>query len=74
MNRKATLTKLVKTPKGWRFCPALLFQNGKIRAVRVNGEALPPDHESGQYHLRTYIGSKMQYRAIGNDPIEAVRQ
>jgi integrase len=73
-NRKATLTKLVKTPKGWRFCPVALHKNGNIKAVLVHGQEQPPNHSSGQYNIRTYIGSKMQYRAVGNDPVEAVRQ
>ncbi|PSH04777.1 MAG: hypothetical protein CXZ00_05240 [Acidobacteria bacterium] len=73
-NHKATLTKLVKTSKGWRFCPVILHKNGKVKAVLVHGEEHTPDHTSGQYHIRTYIGSKMQYRAVGNGPVEAVRQ
>ena len=73
-NRKAVLTKYVKTPKGWRHCSVVLTKSNGVKAVVVGGREVKPGGTVGPYQIRTYDGSKILYCSVGDDPVEAVNQ
>jgi integrase len=70
-NLKVTLVRLCRTEKGWRRYPPMVGKNGRLRPkwVLVNGH--PQEFPEGRYQLRTYQGSRMIYRDVGEDAAAA---
>lgn len=79
----ATLYKLEKTKRGWRFCRVLLTaKNTAVKHVLVEGERRPPDNKVGQYHVRFKERvledgkelTRLRSIPVGCDPMEALNR
>lgn len=75
-NKTVTLLRYCKTErKGrsvWKRYPAAIGRNGRIRPefVVIGGEQV---HCSvGHYELRFYVGRKLHYESVGNNPADAL--
>jgi hypothetical protein len=66
-NRVVHLSKLIQTPKGPRYCFAVLAANGRVRphVVIVNGQE--ERHAEGSYYISWYEGRKLVRRSVGKD-------
>ena len=75
-NRKATLTRYLRTEKGWRHCPVVLTKGDppRIKAVVIDGKEINPNKCTGIYRVRHYDGARILYDNAGYDPIEGVNQ
>lgn len=71
-NRQVRLLKYVRTPKGWRRLQVATAKNGRVRPHFVVVDGVEEFHPEGHYELKYHEGSKAIYRAVGNDPAEAV--
>jgi integrase len=71
-NRKVILVRNCKTENGWRRFPVVQGKNGRIRPnwVLVDGE--PREYPDGHYEIRSYQGSKMEYKNVGNNAVDAL--
>jgi hypothetical protein len=71
-NRKVTLVRNCKTPKGWRRYPAVIGKNGRVKPgfVSVNGRHI--HYPEGRYEVRFYDGSDVKYQNVGTDAQEAL--
>ncbi|HUD65409.1 MAG TPA: hypothetical protein VMQ17_12555 [Candidatus Sulfotelmatobacter sp.] len=58
MNRVVNLTKRVKTPRGLRYCPVALSENGRVKPDVVIGNGNEEKHPEGGYYLDWTEGSK----------------
>jgi hypothetical protein len=70
-SRRVNLFKYVNLPGvGWRYCKALFYDNGRIKAHAVltpTGEQVVKDG----YYVLSYA---RKFEPVGNDPTEAARQ
>jgi len=71
-NRKVTLVRICKTEKGWRRYPVAMSSNGKIKPGVVKAGRKEVSFPEGRYELRTYEGTKMVYRSVGQHAGEAL--
>ena len=60
-NKRVALVRLCKTEKGWRRYPAVIAQNGRVKAGYVRVGAEERHYAEGRYQLRRYEGSRMVY-------------
>jgi integrase/recombinase XerD len=70
-NRTVHLSKLIQTPKGPRYCPAVMAANGRVRpdVVSVNGKE--ERHSEGAYYISWYEGKKLVRKSVGKDAQDA---
>ena len=70
-NRTVHLSKLIQSPKGPRYCPAVLAANGRVRpdVVIVNGQQ--ERHPEGAYYISWYEGKKLVRKSVGKDAQDA---
>ncbi len=73
-NRTVHLSKLIQTPKGPRYCPAVMAANGRVRPdmVFVNGQE--ERHPEGAYYISWYEGKKLVRKSVGKDAQDAAFQ
>src|SRR5579863_2129965 len=73
-NRTVHLSKLIQTPKGPRYCPAVLAANGRVRpdVVIVNGKE--ERHSEGAYYISWYEGKKLVRKSVGKEAQDAAFQ
>ena len=73
-NRTVHLSKLIQTPKGPRYCPAVMAANGRVRpdVVIVNGQE--ERHPEGAYYISWYEGKKLVRKSVGKDGQDAAFQ
>ena len=55
-NREVNLTKRIKTPQGWRFCPVVLAPNGRLRSdvVLVGGNEEKRARHAGRFFMKAW--------------------
>jgi hypothetical protein len=70
-NREVNLTKRIETPKGLRFCRAVLSNNGRVKpdVVLVNGRE--EKHLEGKYYIEWYEGTKRRRLSVGKNAADA---
>ena len=73
-NRVVHLSKLIQTPKGPRYCLAVLAANGRVRphVVIVNGQE--ERHAEGSYYISWFEQKKLVRRSVGKDAQDAAFQ
>jgi len=62
----------VLTPKGWRYCPAVLSANGRVKPDTVLVNCRPELHKEGASYLEWYEGGKRRRESVGKNPADAV--
>jgi len=72
MNRQVNLTKRIRTPKGLRFCPAVISANGRLKPDYVYVGEKMEKHPEGAYYLEWYEGSRRIRRSVGKDASTAL--
>jgi integrase len=72
MNRTVKLVRYCKTEKGWKRLPAVIGRNGRVRPGYVQQDGKLIEYPQGNYQLRFYAGSKVQYESIGDNAAEAL--
>jgi integrase len=67
-NRKASLVRVCKTERGWRYYPVAYSNNGRVKhgVVIVNGKE--HFYIQGYYKVRFYSGDDPQYEHISAEP------
>jgi integrase len=76
-NKKVALVRKCKTPDGWRYYPAVMSANGKVKPDAVLVDGVEVAYPVGHYELRSYAGPKLVYtRVRGNatDALAALKQ
>src|SRR5438045_321486 len=71
-NREVNLTKRIKTPQGWRFCPVILAPNGRLRSDVVLVGGNEEKHPEGAFYLEWREGSKRIRLSVGKNAADAV--
>ena len=71
-NRKVTLMRNCKTPKGWHRYEAAFSGNGRLRPGYALVDGKPAHFPEGRYELRFYEGSKVKYLNAGTDAAQAL--
>ena len=67
MNPTVKITKRVRTNKGPRFCPVVIYANGRIKPDWVLVQGKPERHPEGAYYVEWCEGSKRVRQSAGND-------
>jgi integrase len=63
-NKRVTLVRKCKTADGWRYYPAVMSANGKVKPDTVLVDGAEKKYEVGHYELRSYVGSKLVYTRL----------
>lgn len=71
-NRKVVLVANCKTLDGWRRYPAMFGRNGRIKPGTVKVGNREEKFEELVYQLRSYEGSRMVYKTVGENAHDAV--
>ena len=70
MNREVNLTKRVQTPNGYRYFPAVLSGNGRIKSDIVLVAGREEKHPEGAYYIE-WRDPKRKREKVGTDAAEA---
>jgi integrase/recombinase XerD len=73
-NRTVHLSKLIQTPKGPRYCPAVMAANGRVRPDVVIVSGQEERHSEGAYYISWYEGKKLVRKSVGKDAQDAAFQ
>jgi hypothetical protein len=73
-NRTVHLSKLIQTPKGPRYCPAVIAANGRVRPDVVIVSGQEERHSEGAYYISWYEGKKLVRKSVGKDAQDAAFQ
>jgi len=71
MNRVCNLTKRVQLAQGWRYCPVVLSENGRVKPDVVLVNHKPENHHEGAYYLEWREGTKRVRLSVGKDAQDA---
>lgn len=71
-NQTVTLMRRCRTEDGWKFYPAAVGKNGRIRPEYVVIEGKQVHFPTGYYALRFYEGRKLKYENVGENPASAL--
>jgi integrase len=71
-NRKVTLIRNCKTPKGWRRYEAAMGGNGRVKPGYALVKDKPAHFPEGHYEIRYYEGSQVKYINAGTDATQAL--
>jgi integrase/recombinase XerD len=71
MNREVNLTKRIETPRGTRFCPVVISDNGRVKPDWVHVDGRKEHHPEGAYYLDWRDGSKRIRLSVGKDAANA---
>src|SRR5437879_2915604 len=71
MNGQVNLTKRVETPKGLRYCPALMAGNGRVKADYVLIDNKEERHPEGSYYIDWSQNGKRIRKSVGKDASRA---
>jgi integrase/recombinase XerD len=71
MNREVNLTKRIETPRGTRFCPVVISDNGRVKPDWVHVDGQKEHHPEGAYYLDWRDGSKRIRLSVGKDAANA---
>jgi integrase len=72
-NKKVTLVLRCKRDKGWRYHPAVVGKNGRVRPLYAKVDGKAEHHPEGHYEGRYYEGSKVRYLPnLGTDAAVAL--
>jgi hypothetical protein len=74
MNLRVNLTKRVETVEGPRYCPAVMSNNGRVKAdwVVVDGEQ--ERHPEGAYYIEWRDDGQRRRLSVGKDAAQAQAQ
>jgi len=71
VNKRAHVTKRVRTARGWRHCEVVLAANGRIKPDWVIVAGTPEHHPEGSYYLEWREGKKRRRVVMGKDAQDA---
>jgi integrase len=72
-NKKVALVRKCKVPEeGWRYYPAVMSANGKVKPNTVMVGDVELAYPIGHYALRAYSGSKLVYTRVKGGATEAL--
>jgi len=71
-NTTVTLHRKCKTPEGWRYLPAAMSANGKVKPNKVKVDGFEIDYPIGHYVLRSYDGPKTVWTRVTGGATEAL--
>ena len=69
--REINLTQRVQTPKGMRYCPVVLYPNGRVKPDLVILNGKPEKHPEGAYYLEWREYGKRVRLSVGKDAQDA---
>jgi len=67
VNRRASLSKRIRTASGPRYCPVVVSPNGRIKPDWVLVDGRQERHTEGAYYVSWYAGKKLVRRSVGKD-------
>jgi hypothetical protein len=73
-NREVNLTKRVRTANGYRYCPAVLSGNGRIKPDVVRVGEREEKHPEGAYYIEWREDAKRIRLSVGKDAQAAAYQ
>jgi integrase len=72
-NKKVSLVRKCRVPReGWRYYPAVMSANGKVKPDTVMVGLAEKAYPIGHYALRAYSGSKLVYTRVEGGATEAL--
>jgi integrase len=71
-NTTVTLMRRCRTEDGWKFYPAAIGKNGRIRPEYVVIDGQQVHFPAGHYALRFYEGRKLRYENVGDSAVAAL--
>jgi integrase/recombinase XerD len=73
-NREVNLTKRVQTPRGSRYCPVVLYANGRVKPDVVVIDNRQERHPEGAYYLEWRENGRRVRLSVGKDAQDAAAQ
>ena len=71
-NKRVSLVRKCKTPRGWRRYPVAMSANGKVRPETVIIRGVEMAYPVGHYELRSYAGSRLVWTRVLGGATEAL--